>query len=196
MKTQLKMTLSILTVVTALSTSAVWAEIATPGKYKIDPAHTSANFKVNHLGFSELSGRFNSMSGHITFSPNGQSQIRFEIKTNSVDTNHTKRDKHLRSPDFFNAKLYPLIRFTSDNVVYNKKGDPITATGKLNLHGQSKIVTLDISTIGAGKDPWGGYRSGYNASTVIKRSDFGMNFMLGGIGDDIEINLHIEAIKI
>ncbi len=196
MKTQLKTTLGMIILAGALGTSASWAEIAAPGKYKIDPAHTTVLFEVGHLGFSDLVGRFNDVGGSIDLKPNGKSKVMFEIKTASVDTNHGKRDDHLRSPDFFNAKLYPVIRFNSKKVSYNKQGEPVKVTGDLTLHGKTRQVDLNVAPVGAGKDPWGGYRAGYKAETVIKRSDFGMNFMQGGIGDDIKIVLNIEATKL
>ncbi len=196
MKTQLKTTFGMIALASALSTSPLWAETAAPGKYKIDPAHTTILFEVNHLGFSDLTGRFNDAGGNIDLQPNGKSSVEFEIRTASIDTNHAKRDNHLRSPDFFNAKLYPVIRFTSKKVSYNKQGEPVKIVGDLTMHGKTRQVDLQVSPVGAGKDPWGGYRAGYNAKTTIKRSDFGMNFMQGGIGDDITIEMNIEAIKL
>lgn len=196
MKTSVKTTFKIIAMAGAMSAIQVWAGPAVEGTYKIDPEHSSISFQVSHLGFSDLVGRFNSSSGKIDLKPNGDSKVDFEIKTDSVDTNHAKRDDHLRSPDFFNAKLYPVIRFTSNKVSYNNNGEPVKVTGELSLHGKTKPVTLSVQPVGAGNDPWGGYRIGYKAETVIKRSDYGMNFMQGGIGDDITINLNIEAIKI
>ena len=171
------------------------AEVAAAGVYKIDPAHTTALFTVSHLGISNLVGRFNTLSGDIRLEPNGNSKVEVTIQTDSVDTNHRKRDTHLRGPDFFNAKQYPVMTFISDKVTYNAKGEPVSVSGKLSLHGKSQPVTLEVKPIGAGKEPWGGYRAGYDASTTIKRSAYGMNYMPKGIGDDISIALKIEAIR-
>ncbi len=196
MQTRINTAIAGLTLITALGAAPVYADPAAAGTYKIDPQHTSVHFQVNHLGFSEVVGRFNDLSGKIHLQPDGESSVDVEIQTASVDTNYDKRDDHLRSPDFFNAKLYPVIRFTTEKVSFNKNGEPEKVTGKLTLHGKTGPVTLSIQPVGAGDDPWGGYRIGYKATGVIKRSDYGMNFMQGGIGDDIAINLNIEAIKI
>ncbi len=178
----------------SIGTSA-YAESAAAGKYKIDPAHTSVEFSVSHLGISYLVGRFNTVEGDINLVPNGKSDVTVTIQTASLDSNHQKRDEHLRSPDFFNTKQFPTMRFVSTKASYNATGELTRVDGDLELHGVKKPVALSVKPVGAGKDPWGGYRSGYTATTTIKRSDFGMNFMPGGIGDDVAITLQVEAIK-
>jgi len=167
---------------------------AEPGHYRIDPAHTSILFTVGHLNTSRLVGRFNRFEGEFVLQP-GQGRIDIRIDTASVDTNHQKRDKHLRSPDFFNARQFPQMRFVSQQIRFNQNGEPVAAEGRLSLHGKQRPVSLKITPVGAGKDPWGGYRAGYTATTTIKRSDFGMDYMLGGIGDEIAITLEVEGIK-
>ena len=173
------------------------ADIAVPGTYKIDPDHSSMQFSVGHLGFSELLGRFNTFSGSMVLRPNGESKVEVVVKTASVDTNHDKRNDHLRSPDFLNAKQFPEMRFVSKRVTFDVQGRPVLMEGDLTLLGKTKPATMKVSAIGAGKDPWGGYRAGYNATTVVKRSEYGMNFMQGegGIGDDINITVKIEVVK-
>lgn len=171
------------------------AEIPKTGKYKIDADHTTVLFTISHLGFSDMTGRFNNFEGNLILNPAGKSRVDFTIQTSSVDSNHAKRDKHLRSPDFLNTKQFPQMHFVSKKVSFNKQGELDKVMGNLTLHGKTNAVTLDIKPVGAGKDPWGGYRAGYNATTVIKRSDYGMNFMPGGVGDDIAITLNIEAIE-
>ena len=171
------------------------AEKAADGNYTIDPAHTSVIFSVSHLGISELVGRFNTLEGSMKLIAGGDSSVKVTIDTASIDTNHRKRDDHLRSPDFFNARQYPEITFVANKVSYTANGEPETMTGTLSLHGKKNPLTLTVTSIGAGKDPWGGYRIGYKASTTIKRSDYGMTYMTGGIGDEINITLNIEAIK-
>jgi polyisoprenoid-binding protein YceI len=187
-------TTSILALLGALTLGPVGAATTTPGSYKIDPAHTSVSFSVNHLGISTLAGRFNSVEGDITLAHKDGSSIEVSIETASVDTNHEKRDEHLRGPDFFNAKQYPVMKFSASKIDFSgDKSERIK--GELSLHGKTKPVMLTVEPIGAGDDPWGGYRAGYKATTVIKRSDFGMDFMPGGFGDDISVTLNIEAIK-
>ena len=190
-------TLQILVATISLSTlSPAHAESAVAGKYKIDPAHSSVEFNVGHLGIARLAGRFNTIEGTINLMPNGKSAVDVTIQTASIDSNHPKRDVHLRSPDFFNSVQFPVMRFVSKTVSYNAAGEPVRIDGDLDLHGVTKPVTLTVKPIGAGKDPWGGYRSGYTATTVIKRSEFGIKFMSGGIGEDVTVTLQIEAIKL
>jgi len=185
---------STLALLGAITSASAWAERAKPGSYMIDPAHTTVTFSASHLGTSDLAGRFNTIEGNFTLAPKGNSKVEVTIDTASVDTNHEKRDVHLRSPDFFNAKQYPKIKFISSKVHFSN-GELEKIEGKLSLHGKTQSVTLAVEAVGAGADPWGGYRAGYRVATVIKRSDFGMDFMQGGIGDDIKLSINIEAIK-
>jgi len=192
----MKYILSVLLTVITLTAPSVIAETANHGAYKIDPAHSTVQFTVQHLGISNLTGRFNNINGKISLNPKGKSSVNISIKTSSVDTNHRKRDTHLRSPDFFNSKQYPAIKFESTKINFDTKGQPTGILGILSMHGKSKVVLLNIKFVGAGKDPWGGYRAGYDATTTIRRSDYGMKFMSGGIGDTIKITINIEAIKL
>ena len=171
------------------------AEDAASGNYKIDAGHSTVLFTVGHLGTSELTGRFNEIEGSFVLDKNKAPKVDVTIKTASVDTNHEKRNAHLRSPDFFNVKQYPVMHFTADKISYDPQGRPTRMHGKLTLHGKTKPVTFEISPVGAGKYPWGGYRAGFNARTTLKRSEFGMNFMPGGIGEEVSVALNIEAIK-
>jgi polyisoprenoid-binding protein YceI len=163
--------------------------------YDVDAAHTTVQFKVGHLGFSELVGRFNTFSG--TFSMDdanpAAAKASFEIDAASVDSNHEPRDKHLRSPDFLDVKQYPKMTFVSTGYEGTKEKGMLKGT--LTLHGISKPVAFELVHIGEGKDPWGGYRSGFNASTTIKRSDFGVSYMLPGIPDEMSINLFVEGVR-
>lgn len=172
------------------------AESAAAGKYKIDPVHSSVVFSMAHLGLSQFgNGRFNTFEGDFNLNPNAKSDVSVTIQTASVDTNHQKRDEHLRSPDFLNSKQFPIMRFVSRKVSYAASGEPVSIEGDLELHGVTKPATFLVKAVGAGKDPWSGYRSGYTATSVIKRSDFGMKFGLPDIGDDISVTMQIEAIK-
>lgn len=192
----MKLTVKAIALVSALTFSQLsTAEVAKAGSYKIDPGHTFVTFTISHLGFSDMQGRFNTVEGNLSLAPKGESSVQVSIETASVDTNHKKRDDHLRGPDFFNARQYPEIKFTSTKVSYGSTGEPSKIEGNFSLHGVTKPIVLDVKPVGAGKDPWGGYRAGYNASVTINRSDYGMEFMLGGIPDQVTINLSIEAIK-
>lgn len=193
--TIIKRSITLAAVVIALSSTPVFADVALNGSYKIDPAHSNVQFSVGHLGIGNIVGRFNTVAGNFNIDSKGSSKVDVTIEVTSVDTNHEKREAHLRSPDFFNVKQYPTMKFVSDKVSYNAQGEPISVSGSFTLHGKTQNVTLTIQPVGAGKDPWGNYRAGYTATTVIKRSAFDMNFMADGIGDDISIAMNIEAIK-
>lgn len=190
---------SIVTVVMPLlavfSLSSQAAGLPQAGNYQIDSSHTSVLFKVTHVGMSHLLGTFNKVSGKITLQADGTGTLSASIPTKGINTNHAARDKHLRSPDFFNANQFPMITFKADQVKIPADGSAFKITGELSMHGKSQNVTLDVNPVGFGKDPWGGYRIGYQAKTSLKRSDFGMNYMQGGLGNNIEIEINIEAKK-
>ncbi len=179
----------------ALGSQSLMADVAEAGKYAIDAGHTSVNFSISHLGYSELQGRFNEIEGRFSLNPKGKSELEMVIKTASIDSNHEKRDKHLRGPDFFNSKRYPVIKFSSSDMKFNAKGEVIKVNGTLEMHGKTKPVTLEVIAMKAATDPWGNYRAGYMAATTIKRSDFDMNYMQGGVGDEVKLNIAIEALK-
>ena len=166
------------------------------GNYKIDPAHSVAFFEVGHLGgVSRFMGRFNDMSGDLVVDSPAKSTIKVEIKTSSVDTKHEALDKHLKSPDFFNAVQFPSMSFSSTAVTLNAAGEG-TVAGNLSLHGVTKPVTLNIRTIGTGKGMKGETRAGYVATGTIKRTDFGMGYGVPGAAtDEVDLRINIEAIK-
>lgn len=174
----------------------VYGGVAAADDYTIDAAHTGAVFHINHLGVSHTHGRFNDISGTLSIDEKDptKNQIKVVIKADSIDTNNKKRDDHLRSPDFFNAKQFPTLEFTSKS--WKKTGDKtFDVTGTFTLHGVSKEITVPVTKIGEGKDPWGGYRIGYDAKFTIKRGDYGINFMPDGLGAEVPITVSIEAIK-
>lgn len=164
------------------------------GTYQIDPDHSMAHFTVGHLGVNELEGRFDTISGSFSLdSANSeQARVSVQIPIDSLDTNLAKRNKDLLGPDFFNAKQFPTMSFTGTKLQWRGKNAG-QLTGNLTLHGVTKPVTFNLRHIGAGPDPWGGYRSGYVATATIKRSDFGMNYMLNGISDTIQVQMNIEG---
>ncbi len=163
------------------------------GTFKIDPLHSVAQFWIGHMGVSEFPGRFDAISGSFTVDASNKADtVSVEIPIDSLDTNYDKRNKDLLGPDFFNAKQFPKMTFASTSVKMKNDSEG-TLTGNLTLHGVTKPVTFSLRHVGAGPDPWGGYRSGYVAKTTIKRSDFGMNYMLNGISDTVEVQLNIEG---
>ncbi|OPX56673.1 Polyisoprenoid-binding protein YceI [Oceanospirillum multiglobuliferum] len=175
---------------TALLSGSVFA-----ADYKVDPAHTAVLFKINHLGFSETVARFNTIEGNYSYDAANPtaSKIVVKIDSNSLDSNHAARDKHIKGPDFLDVKQYPEITFKSTG--YKGSATEGTLSGEFTLHGVTKNIDLNIVKIGEGKDPWGNYRSGFNGTVTIKRSEFGVDQMLGGIGDDVTVELFVEGIR-
>lgn len=180
-------------IATSFSHNVLSSELTNIGKYVIDQNHSSVTFEINHLGYTNIIGRFNDVKGDFTIQKD-ESSLNVSIQSESIDTNHDKRDAHLRSPDFFNVKQFPIISFSSPLEIKDNDGQAIIQ-GELELLGVSKPVTLNIKKGKEGTDPWGNHRAGYSATGVIKRSDYGMNFMQGGLSDDIRVNINIEAIK-
>ena len=176
-----------------LSASAVNA-----AEYVIDTkgAHAFVNFKIKHLGYSWLHGRFNTFDGEFNYDaekPNA-SQIMVNIDTTSLDSNHAERDKHLRGKDFLNVDKYPTATFKSTNITFNND-DSGKVTGDFTLHGVTKSITFEIDKIGEGQDPWGGYRVGFEGETSLKLSDYGINYNLGPASTHVDIGLVIEGIR-
>ena len=165
-------------------------------KYKIDPVHSSIMFRVQHFGVSFFYGRFNEVTGAFLVDDKSitDSSVEATIKVGSLDTHNDKRDSDLKGPDFFNAKTFPVITFKGKSFK-KMEGDKVEVSGDLTLHGVSKSVTLVLAHVGSGKDPWGGYRSGYEGSLVLKRSDYGMKYMLEGIGDEVTMYFGIEGVR-
>ena len=172
---------------TILTTSAQAAD------YKIDPAHSFVEFKIQHLGYSWLHGRFNKLKGTLSYDESSadDSSIELNIDPASVDSNHAERDKHLRSEDFLDVKKFPKAGFKSTSFTSSDTGG--TLVGDLTLHGVTKEISIDVTKIGEGDDPWGGYRVGFSGTTTLVRSDFDMGYNLGPAGDSMELVLGIEG---
>jgi polyisoprenoid-binding protein YceI len=167
-------------------------------EYTVDKKgmHASINFKVQHLGYSWLTGRFNDFDGKFHWDPSKpeQSKISLTINTASVDTNHSSRDKHLRSPDFLDIEKFASATFSSTNFQKNKDGS-FALLGDLTLHGITKAISIDVTQIGEGKDPWGGYRAGFSGSTKIVMADYGIKMFEGSPAGTVYFDLHIEGVK-
>jgi len=169
--------------------------------YNVDKAHSEATFTVKHL-MSRVSGRFNDFSGTINIDAANPalSSVEFTINTASIDTNNADRDKHLKSPDFFDAEKNPTITFKSSKVTPAGK-DKYTVDGTLTMRGVSKQVSLPVEFQGFGKDPMGNEKAGFVIETALNRKDYGIvwNRALdtGGfvLGDDVKVSIAIEATK-
>jgi len=166
--------------------------------YMIDTkgAHAFIQFRVSHLGYSWLLGRFNTFTGQFSYDEKnpGASKVMVEIDTSSVDSNHAERDKHLRGADFLHTNKYPKASFTSTGFK-EMGGGKAELIGNLTLHGVTKPITIAVDHIGHGKDPWGGYRRGFKGSTSFKMKDFGITKYLGPASETVELYLSIEGIR-
>jgi polyisoprenoid-binding protein YceI len=160
-------------------------------------AHYYAGFQVSHLGFSTMHGRFDKMDGTIEFDADNiaASKVNITIDAASINTNHAKRNEHLKSPDFFNVAEFPTITFVSTKMELTDEKSGIV-TGELTMLGVTKTITLDAKIMNVGLNPFSkAPTAAWSARGVIKRSDFGMKYGLPAIGDEITLLLDIEALK-
>ncbi len=179
-----------------LSATLLMSTTINAADYVIDSkgAHASVNFKVSHLGYSFIKGRFNDFDGTFSYDPKDitASTVNVNIDTTSLDSNHAERDKHLRSDDFINAKQFSNAVFVSNKVSDAGKGKLIIA-GDLTLHGKTVPITIDAVLIGEGQDPWGGTRAGFSGTTRLELADFGIKVM--GSSSYVDMELHVEGVK-
>ena len=167
-----------------------------PNAFAIDNDHTSVVFAVSHYGLSYTYGRFNTCSGSFEMSDGelGAGGFGFVIDSKSIDTNSAERDEHLRGPDFFDTEQFPKIQFQTTG--FEKVGSEYRVKGNLKMLGQTKPIELAVRMVGAGKGPFGNDRAGFFTKFTIKRSEFGMDKMLGSIGDKISITFSFEGKRI
>jgi polyisoprenoid-binding protein YceI len=170
------------------------ASAVSAADYDVDPVHTEVMFKVNHFGISNFLGRFNETSGKISWdeADPSKSSFKYEIKAESIDTNFAKRDQHLKSPDFLDAKQFATLTFVSKSV-RRAPGEEYVVEGDLTIHGVTKPMQVVVQKTGEGKDPTGAQRIGFWSTFTIKRSDFGMTNMVGPVGDAIDITMASEG---
>jgi polyisoprenoid-binding protein YceI len=171
--------------------------------WKIDPAHSAAEFKVKHMMISNVKGKFHGISGVLSLNEADitKSTVEASIPLSGLTTGDEQRDGHLKSQDFFEIEKYPAMTFKSTEV--RKAGSTeFAVVGELNLHGVSRNVSFAVEELSApGKDPWGNMRLGLEATTRINRKDFGLTWNsaleTGGVlvGDDVNITLDIQFIK-
>jgi len=190
----------LLTAVTssAIALGSLLSVSAQAADYTIDTkgAHASVQFKIKHLGYSWLTGRFNTFEGDFSYDEAApeKSGIEIVIDTASLDSNHAERDKHLKGSDFLNVKEFPKAVFKSTG--FEVKDDKnAVVTGIFMLHGVKKTISFPVEKIGEGKDPWGGYRAGFSGSTTLKLSDYGITYNLGPASTHVEIELHVEGVR-
>lgn len=172
--------------------------IAQADDYTIDSEnmHAFINFRIQHLGYSWLYGRFNDFAGTFSYDEAKPEAAKVEVtvKTTSVDSNHAERDKHIRSKDFFEVETFPEAKFVS--TAYKPNGDGTgTLTGDLTLKGVTKPLEVKVHEIGAGKDPWGGFRRGFEGTAKFALADYGISYDLGPASKEVELILSLEGVK-
>ena len=182
-----------------ISSASVLALPAFADDYTIDTkgAHASINFSIKHLGYSVLTGRFDTFAGDFSYDPAKPeaSKINVTIDTNSVNSNHAERDKHLRSKDFLNVEKFPKSTFVSKKVVVGKDKETFDLVGDFTLNGVTKSITIAAKKVGEGKDPWGGYRAGFEGTTELALKDFNIVFPLGPASETVKLSLNVEGVK-
>lgn len=169
------------------------------GTYAFDNEgnHQFITFKISHLGYSWLYGRFNNFDGQFVYDEENpaNSSVEVTVDTASVDSNHAERDKHLRSEDFLYVEEFPQATFKSKRVVLDDEDGEAEIVGDLTLRGVTREVTLDVNMVGHGDDPWGGYRMGFEAGTEFKLKDFGIPMDLGKVSETVELIISVEGIR-
>ena len=166
--------------------------------WTIDPNHSSINFEVRHLGVSNVHGSIGGIKGTVVYDEKDitKSSVENTADTTSVATGVEARDKHLKSPDFFDVEKFPTLSFKSTSI--SNTGGKLTLTGDLTLHGVTKSVTLDVDgPAPAQTDNKGKTRSGFSASGKLKRSDFNFGSKFGSamVGDDVKFSIDVEIDK-
>ena len=182
--------------------SAVETPTTARTTWSIDPTHSNVEFAVRHLMITTVKGRFTAVEGTVVLDEANPAASAAEITVQvaSIDTREPQRDAHLRSADFFDVEKYPTLTFRSSGA-RDVTADGFTLAGDLTIHGVTRPVTLEVIHEGRARDPWGGERAGYAATTRIKRSDFGLtwNQLLetGGlaVSDEVKISLDVELVK-
>jgi polyisoprenoid-binding protein YceI len=179
----------------ALVFAALSGRASAADTYTFDPNHTNITFHANHFGFSNPSGRFGIKDGTLVLDEADpkNSSVDITVDTASLATGIEKFNEHIKSPDFLDAAQFPTATFKSDSVEVTGK-DTAKVTGTFTLHGVSKPVTLDVKLNKLDVSPLNNKKTaGFTASTVLKRSDFGVTKYVPGVSDDIRIDIEAEA---
>lgn len=189
----LKMTAFLGTLFAGMNTA-----IAAPVAYNIDAAHSFANWSVRHV-VAKASGTFNEITGNISIDRENLANSSVDAKINvlSVNSGLAKRDAHIKEKDYLNAGKFSEMHFVSTKIDAKNANEGVM-TGKFTMNGVTKEIALPFKVLGFGNDPWGGERSGFEAKTTLKASDYGFGWGLkpnAPVGDEIEVTLLIEAVK-
>jgi polyisoprenoid-binding protein YceI len=172
-----------------------------PGVWAIDPAHSIIRAKARHLALSHVEGRFTSFAGEIRIAePIGHSSVQVSIDAASIDTGNADRDAHLRSGDFLDVERFPALSYRSDRVIRQAE-DRWRVDGRLTIRDITREVPLDVSYLGSGPDPWGGFRVALVATTQLARRDYEINWNMGLpgglvlVGPTLRIDLQVQAVR-
>jgi len=171
--------------------------------WKLDPVHSTAEFKVRHMMITNVKGQFRDVSGALSIDEGDitRSRVEASIDASTIDTRNADRDAHLKSADFFDVEHFPKLSFVSTRV--SRTGDDeLSVEGDLTIRGVTRRVVFAVEgPTAAAKDPWGNTRVGLSATTKINRRDFGLTWNAaleaGGVlvGDDVTITLEVQAIQ-
>lgn len=178
------------TLIAAASFSAQAAD-----KYDIDPTHTQVQFTYNHMGFSNITGRFDEVTGDFLFDAADptKSSVSITIPVSSISTGVAKLDEHLLKADFFDAAQFPTATFKSTGVTAAGEGK-LAVAGDLTIHGVTRPVVLDVTINGIGEHPMRkAPAAGFDASASIKRSDFGVGAYVPAVSDEVTLSITVEA---
>jgi len=185
---------------TLLAATCLFSGIATaaPELYNIDNTHSFANWSLRHV-VSKASGTFTDITGTVSVDNANLANSSVDAKINvlSVNSGYAKRDEHIKEKDYLNVANFAEMRFVSTKIEAKNATEGVM-TGNFTLHGVTKQISFPFKVLGFGQDPWGGQRSGFEAHTAIKASDYGFGWGLkpgAPVGDDIEITLFIEGVK-
>jgi len=165
--------------------------------YKVDSGHSFVMFRVNHLGLGMAYGQFRKISGDFVYNAEdiSKSSISLLIDPASIDTNSADRDKHLRNSDFFSVKEFPDITFKSTKITAVGEKGKFEIEGTLNAHGVEKTIHANGTVVGAGTDPWGNQRAGFEVEFQFNRIEFGINYMPDGLGKEVDVVVAIEGVQ-
>ena len=201
MRSSWKRTLLMLTIL-ALPAAAQTPESSRPpssATYVIDTVHSEVSFRIRHL-LGRVAGTFGDWGGTVVLDSlnSAENQVDVTIQTASIDTRVQDRDNHLRTADFFAADSFPIITFQSTD--FRTEGNHVRVSGDLTIRGRTRPVTLTGTYEGTFPDPWGGTRVAFIASTMVNRHDFGVSYDgpfldIGQIGDEVQIEIAIEAVR-
>lgn len=190
--------------VLGVGTSPAWAQGAPPaptkdlskitsGVYTLDKSHANVVFKISHLGYSNYIGRFNNLDAKLNFDAKApeKSSIEVTVDAASIDTNHEKLETELKGEKFFNTAKFPAATFKSTLITHS--GDKGTVAGELTMLGVTKPVTLNVTFHGGGVGPFSKKETlGFNATTTIKRSEWGLTGLIPMVGDDVQLEIEAE----